>query len=102
PHLLPILAGAEYSDAIVISQVLTIGIALGTLGRIKFRFLKSRMDSRTFLHLTTINGSTELLVTLALTAIFGLPGTVAAFLIKALASSLVTSAIVGKRYGDTA
>lgn len=96
PFALPIIAGKGYSDAVFICQVMTAFIALEYLGNIQFRFVKSQMDSKSFLHITLLTSIVGIVVVVALGSIWGLEGVVAAYVIKGASYSLITNYVVRK------
>jgi O-antigen/teichoic acid export membrane protein len=97
PYVLPLLTGPKYVDAVPYAQILTIGVALGQLGRIQFRFVKSQLDSRTFLFITLIRSGVELTLFASLGLTLGLDGVVAAFVINNACLPIITSLIMRRQ-----
>lgn len=97
PYLLPLLAGPKYVDAVPYAQVLTVGVALGQLGRIQFRFIKSQLDSRTFFQITLIRSGLELALFASLGLAFGLNGIVAAYVLNNLGLPIITAWIMARQ-----
>ncbi len=97
PLLIPLLAGKEYEEATVLAQIMTVGASFGFYGNIQFRFVKSQLDSKRYLYITVLSGSIDVILILSLIIMFGLPGAVAAFVLKRLCYSIVVnSALSGK------
>lgn len=96
PFALPLLAGDGYADAVVLSQIMTAGIALEYLGNIQFRFVKSQMDSKSFLNITLLTSIMGIALIVALGLLWGLWGVVAAYVLKGACYSLITNHVVQK------
>lgn len=101
PWLLPLLAGPKYEGAVIYAQILTAGVAAGTLGQIYFRFVKSQLNSRLYLHITLAQAAVDIHTVLILTYFFGMEGAVAAFILKGVVNSMLTGVLVRRRYSVT-
>ncbi|RCK54049.1 hypothetical protein TH25_01505 [Thalassospira profundimaris] len=98
PYILPLLSGPKYDDSILYAQILTTGIAIGTIGQIYFRYVKSKLDSKAFLQITLTQAAIDGPTILLLTFYFGIKGAVAAFILKGVTISLITAFIVYRKY----
>ncbi|OKH87452.1 lipopolysaccharide biosynthesis protein [Thalassospira sp. TSL5-1] len=98
PYILPLLSGPKYNDSIFYAQILTTGIATGTIGQIYFRYVKSKLDSKAFLQITLSQAAIDGPTILLLTFYFGIKGAVAAFILKGATISLITGFIVYRKY----
>lgn len=98
PYILPLLSGPQYADSILYAQILTTGIATGTIGQIYFRYVKSKLDSRAFLQITLSQAAIDGPTILLLTFYFGIHGAVAAFILKGITISLITGFVVYRKY----
>tara|TARA_R110002012_G_scaffold220384_2_gene391879 strand:- start:2175 stop:3335 length:1161 start_codon:yes stop_codon:yes gene_type:complete len=98
PYILPILTGQKYGESILYAQILTTGIATGTIGQIYFRYVKSKLDSKAFLQITLSQAAIDGPTILLLTFYFGIKGAVAAFILKGVTISLITSFVIYRKY----
>lgn len=98
PYLLPMLAGDSYMEAVPYAQIMTIGVALGYLGDIQFRYIKSHLHSRNFLTVTLFKALFDCVLILGLTYYFGLVGVVAAYALKNLGYSAITNVVIRYNY----
>ena len=94
PYVLPLLAGQAYEAAVPYAQFMTVGVAIGFLGDVQFRFVKSQLDSRSYLQITVWFAAINAPLVLALGYAFGLPGVVAAYMLKYLAFTFICSLVV--------
>lgn len=96
PWALPILAGDGYSDAVVLCQIMTVGIALEYLGNIQFRFVKSQMDSKSFLNITLMTSIVGIVLLVVFGLLWGVWGVVVSYVLKGASYSLITNCVVQK------
>jgi len=94
PVVLPLLAGQSYGSAVPYAQLMMLGVALGFLGDVQFRFIKSQLDSRSFLHITVGSTVVNVPLVLALGYGFGLSGVVAAYILRYLSYTLICTFVV--------
>jgi O-antigen/teichoic acid export membrane protein len=98
PILLPLLVGNAYVESIPYAQIMTVGVALGYLGDIQFRYVKSHLHSRSFLAITGANAFFDCVLILGLTYFFGLGGVVGAYVLKNLGYTAITNIVIRANY----
>jgi len=98
PYLLPMLAGKSYTGAVSYGQIMTVGVALGYLGDIQFRYIKSHLHSQIFFTITMTKAVFDCVLILGLAYYFGLAGVVAAYVLKNLGYTAITNAVIRFRY----
>ena len=98
PYLLPILTGNNYMEAVPYAQFMTVGVALGYLGSIQFRYVKSHLHGRSFLVVTMATAICNCLLILGLAYYFELAGVVVAYVLKNLCHSVITNAVIKFKY----
>lgn len=98
PYLLPLLAGERYADSVGYAQVMTIGVAMGYLGDIQFRYVKSHLHGRAYLMITSATAVADSVLILALAYLFGLGGVVWAYFIKNITYTVITSIVMRTHY----
>lgn len=98
PYLLPVLAGNDYTEAIPYAQIMTVGVAMGYLGDIQFRYIKSHLHSRNFFSVTMTKAIVDCVLILGLGYCFGLAGIVAAYVLKNLGYTAITNTVIRFKY----
>lgn len=98
PYLLPILVGDDYADAVLYAQLMTVGAALGYLGNIQFRYIRSHLHGRNFRNILISKALIDALLILPLAYFFALEGVVAAYMLKHLAMTLIVSVVIRRMY----
>ncbi len=98
PVVLPVLAGPQYNDSIIYAQIMTAGVALGYLGDIQFRYIKSHLHSKSFLQVTVAKSAFDCVLILGLANYFGLAGIVAAYVLKNLIYTFITMLVIRFHY----
>ena len=76
PYLVVFLFGEAYADAIPYAQALTCSAAVGSLASLRFRYIRSRIDARSFRDITVTSSVVRLVAFLILVPPFGLAGAV--------------------------
>ena len=98
PYLLPLLAGTNYSGSVFFAQIMTVGVALGYLGDIQFRYIKSHLHSQNYLRITLCSALLNGVLILSLAYFFGIVGVVAAYVLKSLGYTVITNAVIRFKY----
>jgi len=98
PYVLRILVGSSYMSSIRFAQFMTIGVALGFLGDIRFRYIRSHLHSKNFLRVALSRALFDSLLIVMLVYCFGLKGAVVAYIIRNIAFSLITTAVMKFNY----
>ncbi len=98
PYLLPILAGSKYAASIRYAQFMTVGVALGFLGDIRFRYIKSHLHRKNYFIVTFSKALFDGLIIIGFAYYFGLAGIVAAYVLKNLVFSLITTLVIRFNY----
>lgn len=78
PYLVTFLFGDAYADAVPYAQALTCSAAIGYLANLRFRYIRSRIDARSFRDITLISSAVRVVAFLILVPPFGLVGAVIA------------------------
>lgn len=98
PYLLPMLAGNNYIKAVPYAQFMTLGAASGYLGNIQFRYIKSHLHSRSFIAVSMINAVISSILILSLAYYYDFAGVVAAYVLKNLVNTGITTTIIKFKY----
>lgn len=98
PYLLPMLAGNSYADSVRYAQFMTVGVALGCLGDIQFRYIKSHLHSGNYLTIALAKALFDCVLILVLAYYFGLVGVIAAYVLKNLGYTVITNVVIRYAY----
>lgn len=98
PYLLPMLAGESYKGAVFYAQIMTVGVALGYLGDIQFRYVKSHLHSQSFFKITIATALFDCVLILGLAYYFGLAGVVSAYVVKNFGYTMITNTVIRFNY----
>lgn len=98
PYLLPALAGNKYLTTIPYAQIMTVGVALGFLGDIQFRYIRSQLHSRSYFFVTTSKAIFDSIIIIVLAYFFELKGIVAAYSLRYFGHTLITNFVIRNRY----
>ena len=98
PPLLLWIFGADYSPSVPYAQWLLVSVAVGNVGQFQFRFIRSQMDGESFRTVTLWTSGLRIVAGVGLVYGFGVWGAVAAVFLHRLALSLLSSAVIRRRY----
>jgi O-antigen/teichoic acid export membrane protein len=90
PWILTFIFGDSYHDAVPYAQALMLSVAFGNSASLRFRFIRSQMDTRGFKHITVYTSVLRIAVSLILIPFWGITGAV----ISAISYSILTAAVV--------
>ena len=102
PHALVLIFGPTYALSIPFAQALLVSVAVGNVGQFQFRFIRSQLDSSSFRQITLWTTGVRIVGSLVLIKLFGVWGAVASLIIHRLAISIVSSAMIRRRYRTVA
>ncbi len=98
PYLLPFILGNSYNDSVILSQILICGGAVRNIASLRFRFIRSKIDEKSFRQITVYSAIAHILASIILVPIFGLYGAVASVFIQRMVLSLIVGHITKTRY----
>jgi O-antigen/teichoic acid export membrane protein len=98
PYLVTFLFGGAYADAVPYAQALTCSVAIGYLANLRFRYIRSRIDARSFRDITLISSAVRLAAFLILVPPFGLVGAVVGTFIYRFALMGVVRVAIKRHY----
>lgn len=101
PALVVFLFGDAYADAVPYAQALTCSVAIGYLANLRFRYIRSQIDARSFRDITLISSAVRLAAFVILVPPFGLVGAVVASFIYRLALMGVVRVAIRRHYPAT-
>lgn len=98
PPLLLLIFGPEYAPSIPFAQALLVSVAVGNVGQFQFRFIRSQLDGASFRTITLWTSGVRILAGTGLVFAFGVWGAVGAVFLHRLALSILSSAVIRRRY----
>ena len=98
PLLLLLIFGPAYAPSIPFAQALLVSVAVGNVGQFQFRFIRSQLDGESFRTVTLWTSGLRIVAGVGLVYAFGVWGAVATVFLHRLALSLLSSAIIRRRY----
>lgn len=98
PAVLLLIFGQAYAPSIPYAQALLCSVAIGNIGQFQFRFIRSQPDSLSFRTITLWTSAVRIVGSFVLVALFGVWGAVAALIGHRLALSIISSAVIRRRY----
>lgn len=98
PPLLLMIFGPAYAPSIPFAQALLVSVAVGNVGQFQFRFIRSQLDGESFRTVTLWTSGLRIVAGVGLVYVFGVWGAVATVFLHRLALSLLSSAIIRRRY----
>jgi O-antigen/teichoic acid export membrane protein len=98
PHLLPLVFGQAYHDSVLYSQILVCGAAVRNIATLRFRFIRSKIDEKSYRQVTVYSAVAHILASIILVPLFGLYGAVASVFLHRLILSVIVDYIIRTRY----
>lgn len=98
PTVLLLIFGPTYAPSIPYAQALLCSVAIGNVGQFQFRFIRSQDDALSFRTITLWTSGVRIVGSFALVSLFGIWGAVIALIGHRLALSIVSSAVIHRRY----
>lgn len=98
PYLLPFVLGQGYKDSVFLAQILICGGAIRNIASLRFRFIRSKIDEKSYRQVTVYSAIAHITASLTLIPLFGLYGAVASVFIQRLILSLIVDRIIRTRY----
>lgn len=96
--LLLLIFGQDYAPSVPFAQALLVSVAVGNVGQFQFRFIRSQLDGESFRTVTLWTSGLRIVAGVGLVYVFGVWGAVATVFVHRLALSLLSSAIIRRRY----
>lgn len=100
PFVVTFLFGDNYAEAIPYAQALACSVAVGNLANLRFRFIRSQIDARSFRDITLVSSTIRLVAFLVLVPPFGLVGAVIGTFIYRLALMGVVQLVIRRHYAS--
>ena len=91
PWLLVFIFGDSYGDAVPYAQALLVAVAIGNSAALRFRFIRSQMDTEGFRNITVYTSVLRILTSLVFIPLWGIAGAV----ISTIIFRILTAAVVG-------
>ncbi len=98
PWVVTLIFGSDYEQAIPYAQALMCSVAIGNLGTLRFRFIRSRLDSTSFRNVTIITSLVRISFSLFLIPLWGLTGAVISVFIYRIAMTITVGLVMKYRY----
>jgi len=98
PWALTFVFGNSYHDAVPYAQALMVSVAVGNSASLRFRFIRSQMDTEGFKHITVYTSALRILTSLILIPLWGITGAVVSTILFRLLTAAVVHVVLRKRY----
>ncbi len=98
PWLIVFLFGDEYATSVPYSQALMCSVAIGNLAILRFRFIRSRLDTESFRNIIVTTSLFRIACSLVFIPLWGLSGAVISVFLYRLSMIFVVNTIIKKTY----
>lgn len=98
PWLITFLFGDKYVTSVQYSQALMCSVAIGNLAILRFRFIRSRLDTKSFRNIIVTTSIFRIVCSLVFIPLWGLSGAVLSVFLYRLSMIFVVNAIMKKNY----
>lgn len=98
PPLMLFLFSDVYADAIPYAQALLCSVTIGNMATLRFRFIRSRIDTKSHRTVLLSTSLARILTSLILIPIFGITGAVASVLLHRIYLTVVVNMMIKKNY----
>ncbi|MAF68378.1 MAG: hypothetical protein CMH25_03425 [Micavibrio sp.] len=98
PPLVTFIFGEQYNESIIYAQLLTGALAIGNVANFKFRFIRSRLDTKNYGIVIVSTSLLKICASATLTFFFGLIGTVISEYIYRIGFVIIVNAIIKRDY----
>ncbi len=98
PWLMTLLFGANYADAIPYAQALLCSVTIGNMATLKFRFIRSKIDTVSFRNVTVYTSLGRIIASLILIPWLGITGAVISAFLYRIFLTLTGKARIKKNY----
>lgn len=98
PSLVVFIFGDAYADAVPYAQALTCSVAIGFLANLRFRYIRSRIDARSFRDITLLSSAVRLVAFMILVPPLGLWGAVIGIFIYRITLAGVVRGAIKRHY----
>ncbi|MCB1590862.1 MAG: oligosaccharide flippase family protein [Alphaproteobacteria bacterium] len=98
PYILIIIFGETYRESVAYAQVLCLSVAVGNTANIRFRFIRSKLDTSSFAKITVITSLLRLIMSISLIPLFGIAGAVASAFAYRIIMALTVDWVIRTHY----
>jgi O-antigen/teichoic acid export membrane protein len=100
PPLMVLIFGESYRESIVYAQALVATVAVGNIATLRFRFIRSKLDTTSYRNVLLTGSFGKLAASLLLIPLFGLAGAVGSVLCHRIVLAGITARTIKTRYLD--
>ncbi len=98
PPLTVLIFGEVYRESIVYAQALVSTVAVGHIATLRFRFIRSKLDTASYRNVLLTGSFGKLAASLVLIPLFGLAGAVGSVLCHRIVLAMITAHTIKTRY----
>jgi len=98
PSLMILFFGQGYQESVIYAQILVCAAAVRNIATLRFRFIRSQLDSVSYKHVLIYSSAGRIAASLILVPLFGLAGAVASVFAHRLALSALIAHSIRTRY----
>jgi len=98
PWVLIFIFGENYSESVIYAQILCLSVAIGNASNIRFRYIRSKLDTGNFAKITIITSLLRLGMSAVLIPIYGIPGAVASVFAYRVIMTLTVDWVIRTHY----
>ncbi len=98
PFILTFIFGDSYSESVLYSQILCLSVAIGNASNIRFRFIRSKLDTANFAKITVYTSLFRLAVSALLIPLYGIAGAVASAFAYRVVMTLTVDWVIRTHY----
>lgn len=98
PLILTFIFGETYSESVFYSQVLCFSVAIGNASNIRFRYIRSKLDTDNFAKITVVTSLLRVLMSALLIPLYGVAGAVASAFAYRVIMTLTVDWVIRTHY----
>lgn len=98
PYLVTVIFGEIYGESVFYAQILTLSVAFGNAATLRFRFIRSQLDTKNFARITIITSVLRIIMSALFIPAFGIMGAVASAFAYRIIMALTVDWVIRKNY----
>ncbi|MBK6896696.1 MAG: oligosaccharide flippase family protein [Alphaproteobacteria bacterium] len=98
PWILIFVFGETYSESVIYAQILCLSVAIGNASNIRFRYIRSKLDTTNFAKITIVTSVLRIAMSALLIPVYGIAGAVASAFAYRVIMTLTVDWVIRTHY----